>query len=81
MKVSTKKLSDTSVELKVVLDKNDLKEAEDKAVARLIQDVKIEGFRKGKAPLDIAKKNINPNELADVTLQITVRTSVPKAFK
>ena len=80
MKVNTKKLSDTSVEIKVVLDKNDLKEAEEKAVNRLVKDVKIEGFRKGKAPLDVAKKNINPNDLASVTLDIAVRTSVPKAF-
>ena len=57
MKVTTKKISDTSVELKVVLDTNDLKEAEKKAVERLIKDVKVEGFRKGKAPLDIAKNH------------------------
>lgn len=81
MKVTTKKLSDSSVEIKVVLDKNDLKVAEEKAVNRLVKDVKIEGFRKGKAPLDIAKKNINPNDLAPVSLDIAVRTSVPKAFE
>ena len=81
MKVNTKKTSDSSVEIKVVLDKEDLKIAEEKAVARLIKDVKIEGFRKGKAPLDIAKKNINPNDLASVALDIAVRTSVPKAFE
>ena len=81
MKVTTKKLSDTSVELKVVLDKKDLEIAEEKAVNRLAKDVKVEGFRKGKAPLDIAKKNINPNNLASVALDIAVRTSVPKAFE
>ena len=81
MKVNTKKTSDSSVEIKVVLDKDDLKIAEEKAINRLIKDVKIEGFRKGKAPLDIAKKNINPNDLASVTLDIAVRTSVPKAFE
>ena len=81
MKVTTKKLSDTSVELKVVLDKDDLKAAEEKATARLIREVKVEGFRKGKAPLDIAKKHINPNDLASVSLDIAVRTSVPKAFE
>ena len=80
MKVTTKKISDTSVELKVVLDANDLKEAEKKAVERLIKDVKVEGFRKGKAPLDIAKNRINPNDLSSVALDIAVRTSVPKAF-
>lgn len=81
MKCTTKKLSDTSVEIKVVLDKDDLKVAEEKAISRLVKDVKIEGFRKGKAPLDIAKKAINPNELANVALEIAVRTTVPKAFE
>lgn len=80
MKVTTKKISETSVELKVVLDAKDLKAAEEKAVERLIKDVKIEGFRKGKAPLDLAKKSINPNDLSSVALDIAVRTSVPKAF-
>ncbi len=81
MKCTTKKLSDTSVEIKVVLDKDDLKVAEEKAISRLVKDVKIEGFRKGKAPLDIAKKAINPNELNNVALEIAVRTTVPKAFE
>lgn len=81
MKVNTKKLSDTSVEIKVVLDKDDLKIAEEKAINRLIKNVKIEGFRKGKAPKDIAKKAINPNDLASVALDIAVRTTVPKAFE
>ena len=81
MKVTTKKISDTSVELKVVLDAKDLAAAEEKAITRLVKDVKIEGFRKGKAPLDIAKKHINANDLASVSLDIAVRTSVPKAFE
>lgn len=80
MKTSTKKLSDTSIEIKVTLDKDDWKVAEDKAVARLIKDVKVEGFRTGKAPVEIAKKHLNPNDVASVALDIAVRTSVPKAF-
>ncbi len=81
MKCTTKKLSDTKVEIKVVLEKEDLKIAEEKATARLAKEVKVEGFRKGKAPLDVAKKHINPNDLASVTLDLAVRTSVPKAFE
>lgn len=80
MKTSTKKLSDTSIEIKVTLDKDEWKVAEDKAVARLIKDVKVEGFRTGKAPVEIAKKHLNPNDVASVALDIAVRTSVPKAF-
>lgn len=80
MKVETKKLSDTRVELKVVLDAKDLKAARVKAVERLAKDVKLSGFRKGKAPAEMAEKAIDPNVLAEHTVDIAVRTSVPKAF-
>lgn len=81
MKVTTKNLSDTKVELTVSLDKNDLKEARKKAVERLAKDVKVEGFRAGKAPLDLAEKIMNPNEVSSLAIDIAVRTSIPEAFK
>ena len=80
MKTTTKKISDTRVELTVTLDKDDLKIAKDKAIERLAKEVKVEGFRGGKVPADIAKKHINETELNSVTLDIAVRTSVPRAF-
>ncbi len=81
MKVTTKNLSDTKVELKVTLDAKDLKDAHKKAVERLAKDVKVEGFRMGKAPLDLAEKIMNPNEVSSLALDIAVRTSIPEAFK
>lgn len=81
MKVTTKNLSDTKVELKVSLDKTDLKSAHKKAVERLAKDVKVEGFRAGKAPLDLAEKVMNPNEVSSLALDIAVRVSIPEAFK
>lgn len=80
MKSTVKKLSDTKIELKVTLDKSDLEAATKKALERLTKDVKVEGFRKGKAPLEIAQKAVNPNELSSLALDIAVRTTVPKAF-
>ena len=80
MKSTVKKLSDTKIEIKVTLDKSDLADATKKALARLVKDVKVEGFRKGKAPLEIAEKAVNPNELSSLALDIAVRTTVPKAF-
>ena len=81
MKVTTKNLSDTKVELKVSLDKTDLKSAHKKAVERLAKDIKVEGFRKGKAPFDLAEKIMNPSEVSSLALDIAVRTSIPEAFK
>lgn len=80
MKVTTKKLSDTKVELNVTLEKSDLEIANKKALERLSKEVKLEGFRKGKAPLELVEKAINPNELSSTALDIAVRTSVPQAF-
>lgn len=81
MKVTSKDLSDTKVEIKVVLDKNDLAEARKKAVARMANDVKVQGFRKGKAPLKTAEKQMDPNDINATALDIAIRTSVPKAFE
>ena len=80
MKVKSKKLSDTRVEITVTLDKNDLKTARTKAVERLIKEVKLEGFRKGKAPKDLAEKVLDRNLVAQETIDIAVRTTVPAAF-
>lgn len=80
MKITTKNLSDTKVELAVTLEQSDLKSAEAKALARLAKDVKVAGFRKGKVPVDIAAKHINPNDLAAAALDLAVRNSVPQAF-
>ena len=80
MKVTTKNLSDTKVEVTVTLDQNDLKIAEEQAILRLSKTVKIQGFRPGKVPIEIAKKNINPNDLASTTADIAVRRTVPQAF-
>lgn len=80
MKTTVKNLSETKVEITVKLDKNDLKSAREKAITRLAAEVKIPGFRKGKVPADMAEKHLNPNDIAQVALDIAVRTSVPTAF-
>ncbi|MBQ6570982.1 trigger factor [Candidatus Saccharibacteria bacterium] len=80
MKTSVKKLSDTKIELTVKLDKSDLGSYRDKALARLAKELKVEGFRKGKAPLFLAEKRINPNDLNSTTLDLAVRMTVPLAF-
>ncbi len=80
MKSTTKKISETRVELKVVLDEKDLSTAHKKAVEYLSKDVKVQGFRKGKAPASIAEKNLDPNEINNATLEIAIRATIPAAF-
>lgn len=80
MKTTTKKLSDTKVEIKVTLDAADLKAARERAVERLAANVKVQGFRKGKAPASIVEQQLSPNDIASETIDIAVRTTMPKAF-
>jgi len=80
MKTTVKKISDTRVEIKVTLDKKELEKAKKQAIDRLSKEVKIPGFRKGKVPANIAEKHLNPNDVAQVALDIAVRTAVPEAF-
>lgn len=81
MKTSFKKLSDTRVELTVTLDAKDLKEAEKKALTKLAKEVRVEGFRKGKAPANVAKKFIPENDLNAEAIDIAIRASVVPAFR
>ncbi|MDO4611771.1 MAG: trigger factor [Candidatus Saccharibacteria bacterium] len=81
MKTSSKKLSDTRVEITVTLDAKDLKAAQEKAVAKLAKEVKVQGFRTGKVPADVAQKFIPENDLNAETIDIAVRTTVIEAFR
>ena len=81
MKTSSKKLSDTRIEITVTLDKKDLEAAEKKALKKLAAEVRVEGFRKGKAPADVAKKFIPENDLNAETIDIAVRTTAFPAFQ
>ena len=56
MKTKAKKLSDSRVEITVTLDAADLKPAREKALEKLAKEIKVEGFRKGKVPMEVAAK-------------------------
>ena len=81
MKTKFKKISDSRVEITVTLEKTDLETAEEKALERLAKDVQVEGFRKGKAPLEVARKFVPENDLNAETIDIAIRTSVVPAFR
>jgi len=81
MKTKYKKISDSRVELTVTLDAKDLKAAKEKALEKLAKEVKVEGFRKGKVPAEIAKKFIPENDLNAETIDYAVRSTVVQAFQ
>ena len=80
MKFTTNKKK-TSVEFDVEFTSQDFEPARLKALARLARNVKIDGFRKGKAPANIVEQHVDPNELSMQTLDIMVREAIPKIYE
>lgn len=80
MKTKVKKISDSRVEITVTLDSKDLKPAREKALSKLAKEIKVEGFRKGKVPVEVAAKFIPENDLNAETIDTAVRTTVVEAF-
>jgi trigger factor len=59
MQVTKKNLSDTKVQLALVADAEQLQAAKKDALAHLAKDLRLPGFRQGKAPAALVEKNIN----------------------
>ena len=68
MKTKVKKLSDSRVELTVTLDAKDLAPMREKALEKLAKEVKVEGFRKGKVPVEVAERFIPENDINAETI-------------
>ena len=51
MKINNKKLENAIVELTVAFDSEEWKATQEKALDKLAKNVKIDGFRPGKAPV------------------------------
>ncbi len=80
MKTTVKQLSDTKVVLTIILDKQELADAEQVALTKLSKTVKAPGFRAGKVPASVAAKHVDPNALTQQTLDDALSKAVSKAF-
>ncbi len=80
MKTLVKYLSDTSVELTIAVDKEALLAAEQVALTKLSRTIKAPGFRKGKVPVTVAAKYVDPNQLAEQTVDNALSKAVAEAF-
>lgn len=63
MQVTKKNLSDTKVQLTLQADADQLKKVKQEVLEHLAQEVRLPGFRQGKAPLAMVEKNVNPATL------------------
>lgn len=65
MKREVKKLEKSKVEVLVDVEPASWKEAQEKAYKKLAANVEIKGFRKGKAPEELARKSISTEKMLD----------------
>lgn len=80
MKTSIKNISDTKVMVTISLDAENLAIAAQVATNKLARDVKVPGFRKGKTPVVVAAKNIDPSALQEQTINDAISKAVADVF-
>lgn len=80
MKTTVKKLSDTNVCLTITLGADELNAAEQVALTKMARDLKVPGFRKGKVPISVAAKHVNPMALQEQVLDNALSKAVAEAF-
>jgi trigger factor len=80
MKTSIKHVSDTKVAVTITIGKQELDDAEQVAMTKLAKNVKAPGFRAGKVPPSVASKHVDPQALAEQTLDDALSKAVSQAF-
>lgn len=70
----------STAKLTISLDKSELDAAEQVALTKLAKEVKVPGFRKGNVPASVAKKHLDPNMLAQQTVEDAMSKAVADAF-
>jgi trigger factor len=69
MQVTKKNLSDTKVQLTLVADADMLNEIKERTLQSFARNMKIQGFREGKAPLSLVEKSADPARLQSEFLE------------
>ena len=63
MKALYETKGNSQAELKVTVDGEDWKKAQEKAFKKIAQNLQLKGFRKGHAPAELVRKRVNPREV------------------
>ncbi|MDA3840600.1 MAG: trigger factor [Patescibacteria group bacterium] len=74
MKVEKKDLDKAQVELTVELSQEEFTPYLEKGAQKIAKEVKIEGFRDGKAPYDIIKQKVGEMSIMDESARIAINT-------
>lgn len=77
MKTSVERIDDTTVKLSVTVEPERVREALDRAAQRLAGEIKVPGFRPGKAPRRVIETRLG----RDVVKQEAVREALPALYE
>ena len=81
MKITNKGSANYVHEYKVEFDANEWVTTQEKAYKKLAENVEIKGFRKGAAPLSVAKKQIDPQRAMQEALQLMIPVGLDEIQK
>lgn len=72
MKLDVKTVKPSVYELTVDVDTKSWQEAQEKAIAKLGENVNIKGFRKGKAPRDLIVKQLDQTKILEEAISVII---------
>lgn len=81
MKSTLNKLEKSKVELIVELDEKSWKSAQEKAFDKLIKNVNLPGFRKGKVPTAMAKKHVSEQSVLLESVETLAQSALVSAVE
>ena len=78
MNHALKKIDQNQTELVIELDRNDLKKYIEQVESEFGKSLQLDGFRKGKVPKDLIKKNLDAKQVLESALDLAMRDSLAK---
>ncbi len=81
MNHTLKKIDQNRTELVVELIKDDLKTYIDRTESELGKGLQLDGFRKGKVPKDLLKKNLDVKQVLESALDLAMKDSLAKTIE
>src|SRR3989338_739846 len=81
MLTKIKELKNSEAELWVELDEEDIKHYLKKTGEKLSEVVQVDGFRSGKIPFDVLRKNIGDQKILEEALEFAVTDSLANALR
>ena len=81
MQVNKKDLEKSQIEVTVELSVSEFAPYIEKGVKKIAEEVKVEGFRPGKAPLDVLRKKVGEMTILEEAANIAVKKTIDEIIR